>query len=1054
MASPNVTQTLNNKIQKLQSQMEVIGQKNDQSLRVIEVLERQEQGIRELYEITSKQHVPFEDRIKGLLELGCRRFKLPLGVMTRLEGEKLYFEAAYSSQSNVELGEFVPVEAVYCYDILKTKSPVSFEHASQTAWKSHPGYATFRLEAYMGAPIIVTQEEPYGTLVFASHDPYQGIFTQADRDFLQLMARWIGTELERRSAEESLRSSEQGIRELYEITSKQHVPFEDRIKGLLELGCRRFKLPLGVMTRLEGDRLHFEATHSSQLNLQLGDSIPIEAAYCYDILKAKGPVSFEHASQSTWKSHPGYTTFQLKAYLGSPIIYAQEPYGTLVFASPDPYRGFFTEADRDFLQLMARWIGAELERRSAEKSLRTNEEAIRELYEITSASHRSFEDRMRSLLSLACRRFRLCHGMLTRWTGETLELVYLHSSDNTLVEGAIIPLCESFCGEVVHRDGPLGFEHAGNSPWRDHPGYAALKLEAYLGTKVQVGKEVFGTICFASSHPHLSVFSEGDKDFLQLMARWIGSELERQQAEDALRKSVERYNMAIEGSQDGLWEARGLPDKSGYPSDTSFWYSPRLKKMLDYQDHQFENTAESFYSHLHPDDKDRVLEAIWAHVQKKSPYDLEYRLRTKDGTFKWFSARGQATWDQSGNPIGMAGSLRDITQQKQLEAHLRQSQKLEAVGTLASGVAHDFNNILMAILGFTQLALATPPGNPKIRHHLEEILVGSERAKHLVQQILMFTRQTAPERKPIQLQPILQESVGLLRASLPSNIEIRSRFETESTVLLGDTTQLHQVMMNLGMNAEFAMRKTGGVLEIHSEEIQPSDEFFATHLGLSSGPYVSLTIRDTGAGIAPNILPRIFDPFYTTKGVGEGTGMGLAAVHGIVSSHGGVVKVDSQLERGTTFTIYFPLLQSHLSDCEQPKDLEINLPRGQGEILFVDDEDSLARLGKELLESLGYRATAITDPVEAVKLVRQSPKRFKAIITDQTMPKLTGEEIVSRLLHLNPKLPILVCTGFSHNMNLEKARALGAAAFLMKPVQKEELATTLAEVLSVSKEMK
>ena len=443
--------------------------------------------------------------------------------------------------------------------------------------------------------------------------------------------------------------------------------------------------------------------------------------------------------------------------------------------------------------------------------------------------------------------------------------------------------------------------------------------------------------------------------------------------------------------------------------------------------------------------------ALPIYVNKKVPYDLKYRLRTKGGAFRWFSARGQATWDQSGNPVGMAGSLRDITQQKQLEDHLRQSQKLEAVGTLAAGVAHDFNNILMAILGYTQLSLATTPANSKIRRYLEEILAGSERAKHLVQQILMFTRQTEPERKPSPLQPILQESLGLLRASLPSNIDIQSQFNTENTVILGDTTQLHQVMMNLGTNAGYAMRDTGGVLTIHSEEIQPNDEFLATHPELGPAPYVRLMIRVTGIGIAPHIITRIFDPFFTTKGVGEGTGMGLAAVHGIVTSHGGLVEVASQPGEGTMFSIYLPLLPNHLP-CELPQDQEAHAPRGQGEILFVDDEEPLARLGKELLESLGYRATVRTDPEEAVELVRQSPKRFRAIITDQTMPKLTGEEIVSRLLHVNPELPILVCTGFSHSMNIEKARAIGAAAFLMKPVQKPELARTLAEILSLSED--
>lgn len=399
---------------------------------------------------------------------------------------------------------------------------------------------------------------------------------------------------------------------------------------------------------------------------------------------------------------------------------------------------------------------------------------------------------------------------------------------------------------------------------------------------------------------------------------------------------------------------------------------------------------------------------------------------------------------QVGGHRFFVGVVRDITLRKHLESQLRQAQKMEALGTLVGGIAHDFNNILAVILGYTELAQAKVPPRSPIRRNLQEALQAARRAKDLVQQILAFSRHTEVERRPVRLLPLVREALALLRASLPSTIEMRHFLDPDVGSVLADPTQIHQIMMNLGANAEYAMRQTGGLLEVRLEAVDVAAVAATAHPQLKPGAYVRLTVRDTGHGMTPDVMERIFEPFFTTKGVGEGTGMGLAVVHGIVTSHGGAITVDSTPGQGTTFTIYLPRLQEAVAESLPAPP---PIPEGKGCILFVDDEEDLVQLGREMLEPLGYRIVAQTSSYEALKIFRAAPERFDLVITDQTMPKMAGAMLAQELRRIRPDIPIILCTGFSHNIDAEKAKDLGIDAFLIKPIEVHEWAFTIRRLL-------
>ena len=431
-------------------------------------------------------------------------------------------------------------------------------------------------------------------------------------------------------------------------------------------------------------------------------------------------------------------------------------------------------------------------------------------------------------------------------------------------------------------------------------------------------------------------------------------------------------------------------------------------------------------------------------VGARLPRIFESEIRRKDGQVVPIECRTGFIRDEAGAPVGIQGTYRDLTERKCLEEQLRQAQKMQAIGTLAGGIAHDFNNILAVIMGYTELTTYDLPPTSPAWHNLQQVLAASKRAKDLVQQILTFGRKTEQERKPIPLAPLIAEALKLLRASLPTTIAISQELPVDTGVVLADPTQMQQVLLNLCTNAEHSMRETGGRLYVRLDSVEVDAAFAGHQPGLRPGPYLCLTVRDTGCGMAPEVLGRIFEPFFTTKNVGEGTGMGLAVVHGIVTSHGGAITVQSTPGSGTTFAIYLPRLPAATEADIHPEDL---LPCGKGRILFVDDEAAIAHLGQALLEPLGYEVVVSTSSLAALEAFRATPHRFDLVITDQTMPTMTGEALARALRRLRPDIPIILCTGFSHTMDADKARALGMNAFLLKPLRAWELGATIQQVL-------
>lgn len=383
-----------------------------------------------------------------------------------------------------------------------------------------------------------------------------------------------------------------------------------------------------------------------------------------------------------------------------------------------------------------------------------------------------------------------------------------------------------------------------------------------------------------------------------------------------------------------------------------------------------------------------------------------------------------------------------------LETLLHQAQKMEAIGMLAGGIAHDFNNTLAIILRFTEVAQGQLPPESSVRANLHEVLTAAGRARDLIQQILVFSREHSPEHRYLRLTELVCETLTLLRGSIPSTIDIQSKINTASDTVWAQPTQLQQVIMNLCSNAEYGMRASGGSLELCLDELEVTPLSASNYAELRPGRYVRLTVRDTGPGIPPDHLPHIFDPFFTTKAEHEGTGIGLAVVQGIVASHDGAIDVQSTPGQGTTFELYLP----QQDDLVVQEDVvEVLPPAGQGHILFVDDEVGLASATQILLTDLGYEVSIHTDAQEALTAFCTDAAAFDLVIADQTMPQLTGHELAQALRLTRPDIPIILCTGYSHVIDAARAEDQGIDAFLMKPMDIYDLADTIQQVLAKSR---
>ncbi|MBW1780264.1 MAG: transporter substrate-binding domain-containing protein [Deltaproteobacteria bacterium] len=406
--------------------------------------------------------------------------------------------------------------------------------------------------------------------------------------------------------------------------------------------------------------------------------------------------------------------------------------------------------------------------------------------------------------------------------------------------------------------------------------------------------------------------------------------------------------------------------------------------------------------------------------------------------------------DERGQVYGVLGIYEDITERKaaeeekrKLEEQLRQAQKMEAIGTLAGGIAHDFNNVLTPILGYTELLMGSMPSSDPVYPKLVEVFNAANRARDLVSQILAFSRKAEHKRAPLNLVLIIKESLKMLRSTIPTTIEIRQNIDLTDAVVMADPTQMHQVIMNLCTNAYHAMRATGGILAVSltQKEIGGQEK----DADLPPGRYVMLEVGDTGCGMDRETRERIFEPYFSTKGQGEGTGLGLAVVHGIIKGLNGRITVYSEPGTGTNFIIFLPLVDAPTSGG-QPL-IADEIPGGKERILVVDDEEQMAKMEESVLSDLGYAVFVETNSMDALGILRERPEDFDLLITDMTMPKMTGVKLAEEILAIRPNFPIILCTGYSEQINAEKAKAIGIRGYLTKPVRQRDLALAVRKVL-------
>jgi len=519
-------------------------------------------------------------------------------------------------------------------------------------------------------------------------------------------------------------------------------------------------------------------------------------------------------------------------------------------------------------------------------------------------------------------------------------------------------------------------------------------------------------------------------------------------AEIALRESEERYRDIIDKSDDIIWMLDLYL--------RTIYVSPSIEKKLGFTPK--ERMAQAFSSQVTPESYGNIMALLAKELDKENQADVdpnrtvrvEVEYYRKNGSTMWAENIVSGIRDENGSLLGIHGVSRDITirkkiemEKEQLKAQLVYAQKMESIGTLVGGIAHDFNNILGVIIGNIELAMDDIPDGHPAHYCLDQIKQAGDRATGIVRQLLTFACSASVKRQPLALTPVLREAINFLRSTIPTTIDIQTDFKAARDTVSADSMQMHQVLINLCSNAAQAMKQKVGTIAIgvENETLSGEDE---PRSGLPAGEYVKLTVADTGPGIDEDIISRIFDPYFTTKEVGEGSGMGLSVVLGIVKSCDGSISVDSQQGEGTAFNILFPLVS------EAPKqkvEITEDIPTGHERILLVDDDAALLKVGRDVLEHLGYTVEPVLSPTEALQKFSARPDHFDLIVTDMTMPKMTGVTLSKRAKEIRKNIPVILCTGHSDLVYEENAEETGVNAYLMKPIHIKDIAKTVRVVL-------
>jgi two-component system cell cycle sensor histidine kinase/response regulator CckA len=512
---------------------------------------------------------------------------------------------------------------------------------------------------------------------------------------------------------------------------------------------------------------------------------------------------------------------------------------------------------------------------------------------------------------------------------------------------------------------------------------------------------------------------------------------ERKRAEEALRESEEEYRLHFENVSDVIYSID--------PEFRVLSVSPSVERLLGYRPEELIGKPFQDLNLL----AEEYLEAAFSDAMRalagERIFSSVYEFIAKDGTRKFGEVSG-APLVQDGKVVALVSVARDITERRRLETQLRQAQKMESIGQLAAGIAHDFNNLLTPMGGFAELLLGRAPEGSKEQKYLRQIKVAAERAAALTRQLRLFSRQEEGERHPVQLNSVVEETRDLLERSIPKEITVELRLESELWVVDADPSQISQVLMNLCVNARDAM-PDGGTLALETRNVTLDEEWARAMLEAQPGRYVCLSVSDTGFGMSPEVQGRLFEPFFTTKEVGKGTGLGLSVVYGIVKGHGGFINVYSEEGRGSTFHVYLPAIELAVGEREAEG---LEWPTGAETILFVDDEEMVQVLGQGVLERCGYTVLMAEDGVQALEVYQAHLGEIALVVLDMIMPQMGGQECLRRLREMDPQVKVLISTGYTAKDLAQELVAEGALGVVRKPFLLQDFASAVRMALDKS----
>ena len=928
--------------------------------------------------------------------------------------------------------------------------------------------------------VIGGRERPFGVLNVNSTQ--RRTFTKDDTLFLQSLANVLAAAIERKLTEEALRRQEQAARksaqeesviseigriisstlnieEVYEQFAaevKKILPFDRIAINLVNFGAQtvtcQYVAGIAAEGRMPGDSFDLAGTATAAC-LESGRGLLIPALPIEDI-------------EACLPGHMPVRKAGLQTALLAPLASKGNVFGALALMSTDANQ--YTARDIPLAETVAAQISGAIahaqllnELIRAQESLRRSELAAKRLVHEKAAvaeigrivgSTLAIENVYDRFSEEVCKIVAFDRITITRIHPERATAQILYTTGPTVPGRGLndeYPLVGTISAEVVEQKKGIAFAPATEEEltrsfptilpmWKS--GFRSFLLAPLISRDQVLGALVLSSYSAGSYDPDDVLLAESIG--LQISGAVANAQLfaEHTRMADALRKSEASLKSIFRVAPIGI----GLVHRRVIAQ-----VNDGVCAMLGYECAELVGNSARM---LYPTDEDFEFVGLekYRQIREQGAGAVETRWRRKDGTV--IDVHLSSTpLDPQDESQAVIFTVLDITERKQAEAErrsleerLRQAQKMEAIGTLAGGIAHDFNNILAAIIGFAELARMEASGQTELTANINGVLKASFRARDLVRQILTFSRQAEAEFILIQAHLVVKETIKLLRASLPSTINVRQSITSQATIM-GDPVQIQQVVMNLCTNAYHAMREDGGELEVGLAEVYVDRPLQPELQDLRPGRYLKLSVSDTGPGIDPGVIHRIFDPYFTTKEKTKGTGLGLAVVHGVVNSHKGAIQVSSRLGAGTTFDVYFPIVDE--AAARTSPENEAAAAGGCERILFVDDEPAIEELGRRLLGSLGYEVVTCPNGGVALDLFRTDPARFDIVVTDMTMPGMTGDRMAAEMMRMRPGLPVILCTGFNELINIERVQEIGIRALLMKPFLRNEAARVIRDVL-------